>query len=358
MDPVGVISLVLDASKDLYTYYRAVRDCNPDIKELRTQLLSLQHTALSLTTVLSRDGLSGEDKSQVDFASAKCEDAAAELKSALDRIKLEGVQPYTALEKVKAAGRKAVYPFKKSTIAGLLEDTESCQDALQTAISILQLNISATNAEQLEKLDDRLVAGTTKLETALISLATANDTAKDEIVHHLLRTRKMLENDGKRRKAMAIVKSLKYPQMTHREGQISATDDTSLDWLFHGEEFKHHTQLVNLIAFLETGSGLFWIRGKPASGKSTLMKYLLNRGHGQEKLWSCSCSRDVNSISHFCWIAGTAMECSQQGLLQSLLYQVLLTDLALVPSPVLFSGSLTPILCQNLPSNGTLDLVS
>ena len=52
MDPVGVISLVIDVSKDLYTYYRAVRDCDTDIKELRTQLLLLHHTAGSLTAAL------------------------------------------------------------------------------------------------------------------------------------------------------------------------------------------------------------------------------------------------------------------------------------------------------------------
>ena len=139
MDPVGVIGLVIDVSKDLYAYYRAARDCDTDIKELRTQLLLLHHNAALLAAALSRDGLSAEDKSQVNLASTKCGNAAEELKAALDRIKIDGVQPQTALEKMKAAGRKAVYPFKKSTIAGLAEDVESCQDALQVAISMAAL---------------------------------------------------------------------------------------------------------------------------------------------------------------------------------------------------------------------------
>jgi hypothetical protein len=338
MDPVGVISLVIDVSKDLYTYYRAVRDCDTDIKELRTQLLLLHHTAGSLAAALKRDGLSTEDKSQVDLASTKCEDAAKELKSALERIKIDGVPATTALEKVKAVGRKAAYPFRKSTIEDLAEDVKSCQDALQVAVAVLQLNVGATTVEQIAKLDEKLVASTATIESGLKDVLVAIDTGKVEIVEHLLQSqkillqnRKMLEEEGNRKKAMAIVESLKYPQMNDREWQIHAADDSTLGDLFIGEEFKNHPQTMSLLTFLEKGSGLFWIQGKPASGKSTLMKYLLSRSSGADKLWTCSDTREVIFVGHFCWVAGSTSQRSLQGLLQSVLYQVLQADLALVP---------------------------
>jgi hypothetical protein len=325
MDSVGVVSLAIDVSKDLYTYYRAVRDCDTDIKELRTQLLLLHETASSLTRALNRDGLSAEDKSQMDLAFIKYDDAAKELKSGLERIKIDGVQPHTALEKMKAVGRKAVYPFKKSTVAGLQEDVESCQDALHLAVSILQLNIGATTVEQFQKLDDKLVSSTTAIESGLRDLGLAHDAAKDEIVRHVLQNRKMLEEEGNRRKAMAIVESLEYSQMTNRQWQVRTAEDSSLGGLFVGEESQRHPQIQSLLSFLEGRSGMFWIQGKPASGKSTFMKYLLSR------LWITSNSRDAVFVSHFCWIAGTTMQKSQQGLLQSLLHQILQSDLALVP---------------------------
>jgi hypothetical protein len=189
---------------------------------------------------------------------------------ALDRINVEDVEPTTALAKIKAAGRKAAYPFKKSTIAGLAEDVESCQDALQVAISVLQLNVSATTVEQLEKLDDKLVANTTKLELALRDLELSSNTARSEIMQHLLQNRKLLTVERNETKAMSIIESLNYPQMFDRERQVSTADDSSLGWLFAGEESKHQPQLMDLLAFFEEGSGLFWIHGKPASGKSTL----------------------------------------------------------------------------------------
>jgi hypothetical protein len=177
----------------------------------------LHETTSSLTRAVNRDGLSAEDKPQVKLAFAKCEDAAKELKSTLERIKIDGVPATTAFEKMKAVGRKAAYPFRKATIEDLAEDVESCQDALHVAMSVLQLNIGATTVEQLQKLDDKLVASTTAIESGLRDLGLAHDAAKDEIVQHLLQNRKMLEEEGNRRKAMAIVESLKYPQMNDRE---------------------------------------------------------------------------------------------------------------------------------------------
>jgi hypothetical protein len=299
----------------------------------------LHETAISLTRALSRDGLSAEEKSQVDLAFTKCEDAAKELKSALERIKIDSVAATTALEKMKAVGRKAAYPFRKATIEDLAEDVKSCQDALHVAMSVLQLNIGATTVEQLQELDDKLVASTMSIESGLRNLRLAHDAAKDEIVRHLLQNRKMLEEEDNRRKAMAIVESLKYPQMNDREWQVHAADDSTLGGLFIGEESKRHPQILSLLAFLEGGSGLFWIQGKPASGKSMFMKYLLSRRHGTSKLWTDSDPKEAIFASHFCWVAGTMMQKSQQGLLQSLLYKVLLADLALVPIACPFQRS-------------------
>lgn len=59
--------------------------------------------------------------------------------------------------------------------------------------------------------------------------------------------------------------------------------------------------------------------------------FWLDRTRHPYKLWQWSGTKDVHFVSHFCWIAGTPMQKSQHGLLQSLLYQVLLSDLALVP---------------------------
>lgn len=111
-DAVGVTSLVYEVSKDLYTYYRALKHCDADIKELRVQLLWLQQASDAITTTLARDGVKAEDVSQVNEATSRCTVAAEELRAVLDKIRVDDPHPQTALEKLKAAGRKTVYPFR------------------------------------------------------------------------------------------------------------------------------------------------------------------------------------------------------------------------------------------------------
>ncbi|KAK3689945.1 hypothetical protein B0T22DRAFT_378180 [Podospora appendiculata] len=67
----------------------------------------------------------------------------------------------------------------------------------------------------------------------------------------------------------------------------------------------------------------FWITGKPASGKSTLMKFITThpRLTGLLKEWSGKLNLLMVSI-HF-WGPGSMMQKSQAGLLRTMLYQLL-----------------------------------
>lgn len=164
----------------------------------------------------------------------------------------------------------------------------------------------------------------------LHDLKFSGEAAKDGIVQELQHHRKMLEDEKYRKKAKATIKSLAYPEMFHRRHAIPNDDYESSDWLFQAESQKY-PQLTGLKNFLSSQSDLFWIQGKPASGKSTFMKFLLDCTRGRDKLGQWSGTKEVHFATHFCWIAGTPMQRSQQGLLQSLLYQILLSNLALIP---------------------------
>lgn len=58
------------------------------------------------------------------------------------------------------------------------------------------------------------------------------------------------------------LKSLWFPEIQDREEQIANAHEESYEWLSRPE--------VGLFEWLESTSRLFWIRGKPGSGKSTL----------------------------------------------------------------------------------------
>jgi hypothetical protein len=81
---------------------------------------------------------------------------------------------------------------------------------------------------------------------------------------------------------------------------------------------------------------MYWITGKPGSGKSTLMKYLYNDPRTRKHLSRWSGSSTLVTAGFFFWNSGTVMQMSKLGLLQALLYKCLQNSLELIP--VLFPG--------------------
>ncbi|KAI6336429.1 hypothetical protein MCOR23_008686 [Pyricularia oryzae] len=76
--------------------------------------------------------------------------------------------------------------------------------------------------------------------------------------------------------------------------------------------------------WLRSNETVYWISGKPGSGKSTLMKYILRDDRTSDflHLWR----PNPILISHFFWRPGTEMQQSIKGFLCSLLYQLLSQD--------------------------------
>ncbi|UKZ81863.1 hypothetical protein TrVFT333_009639 [Trichoderma virens FT-333] len=67
----------------------------------------------------------------------------------------------------------------------------------------------------------------------------------------------------------SIIKSLRAPERDKRLSQIDKRAGHSFEWAFEDPS-------VGLTEWLQKGDGLYWISGRPASGKSTFMKFLYN----------------------------------------------------------------------------------
>ncbi|KAF7561352.1 hypothetical protein G7046_g2793 [Stylonectria norvegica] len=73
--------------------------------------------------------------------------------------------------------------------------------------------------------------------------------------------------------------------------------------------------------WLKSDSNIYWISGKPGSGKSTLVGYLISCAKTTEALhvWR----EDASILAHFLWKPGSMMQNNIKGLLLSLTYQAL-----------------------------------
>ncbi|KAI4124048.1 MAG: hypothetical protein LQ338_005002, partial [Usnochroma carphineum] len=121
-----------------------------------------------------------------------------------------------------------------------------------------------------------------------------------------------------------LLEGLFYPEIVSREEQIPEAFQGTCGWIFDSaaDERSKYRTWANFRSWLETENGVYWISGKPGSGKSTLMKYIVNEDSTTRLLSDWERGTDLVVISFFFWNAGTALQKSCTGLLRSLLYQV------------------------------------
>ena len=87
----------------------------------------------------------------------------------------------------------------------------------------------------------------------------------------------------------------------------------------------------SLQTWLKTGRGCYWISGKARSGKSVLMKHILESQKTTEALQEWAGSSDLVVASFFFWHANTPPQKSQAAMLRALLMDILDKRLDLVP---------------------------
>jgi hypothetical protein len=126
---------------------------------------------------------------------------------------------------------------------------------------------------------------------------------------------------------LKILKSLHFPQIRARQTAIKKAYTNTFSWIFN----KTSTPFKS---WLESGEGIFWVSGKAGSGKSTLMKYLCNNLATETCLQRWAGQKRLVTASYYFWHGGSAMEKSQEGLLQSLLFQLLNQCPELIPDVV------------------------
>lgn len=152
------------------------------------------------------------------------------------------------------------------------------------------------------------------------------------------RTYDKADQDRNQARYDRLLKSLKYATMNERRNQIHHPHTETFQWIFGDasipegrlDRVGRDCQKIREAAagFIEwardPSSQLFWISGKPGSGKSTLMKFLAESPRTLELLDSASPAESRRVVlSHFIWSAGQPIEATVKGLLCSLLYQVL-----------------------------------
>ena len=120
-----------------------------------------------------------------------------------------------------------------------------------------------------------------------------------------------------------VLDSLFFPEMTSRFEDIEPAHRRTYEWIFKDEP-NTQMQWDDFNHWLKSSDDIYWVIGKPGSGKSTLMRFI-NEHEATEKAisaWSepLTCARAAFSL----WNpAATDLQKNACGLFRTLLYQII-----------------------------------
>lgn len=135
---------------------------------------------------------------------------------------------------------------------------------------------------------------------------------QDHITPYIMNIEELIDE-----KRQSILRSLYYEQLREREFAITDAHTKTFQWVFgDNTTFKFRE-------WLREQNGVYWITGKAGSGKSTLMKFIIEQYATSTALREWAGSDDLIIAKHFFWSPGTAIQKSQEGLFRALLFQIL-----------------------------------
>jgi hypothetical protein len=128
-----------------------------------------------------------------------------------------------------------------------------------------------------------------------------------------------------------LLHSLNYHRMRDRRQRIVEAHEGTLGWIFDktGQGSRPGSDLNYWLTWQH---GLYWLSGKAGSGKSTLMKFLQSHRQTRKALKIWAKNYPIVIASFYFWSPGIAMQKSQLGLLQSLMYEIVQQCPELIPT--------------------------
>ncbi|KAH8900176.1 hypothetical protein GQ53DRAFT_741136 [Thozetella sp. PMI_491] len=134
-----------------------------------------------------------------------------------------------------------------------------------------------------------------------------------------------------------ILESISFRSMRNREEAVADAHENTFDWIFkppradqRGAKNDLGDHFARWLASDELGS-IYWVTGKPGSGKSTLMRYISEHPSTLKLLKAWAGREDLVKANFYFWTSGSEEQRSQTGLLRYLLHQLLSHDLSLMP---------------------------
>ncbi|KAI7365988.1 hypothetical protein KC354_g4486 [Hortaea werneckii] len=289
-------------------------------------------------------GLRPQDQSELEALITACRPLCKDLLAALKCLKLtpsttspkwdalrKGVRSVLGENKLASLQRQLDYIRSQITLR-LLSMLRHGQSAMYSDLNRLHTTVKAVKSDLVSSMDDhrqkimemsRELGASSTLSQSKLSEYSATHSRQLQQIRDAI---KAMQNQGSEiLQKDAILQSLLFPQFCDRKKAITEAHAHTFEWIF-GEG---STGFKN---WLCEEDGIFWISGKAGSGKSTLMKFLARHPMTETLLKQWTGDNRLVIASFYFWSTGHPLEKAQEGLLRSLLFQLLQECHDLIPS--------------------------
>ncbi|CVL12386.1 hypothetical protein FPRO06_04791 [Fusarium proliferatum] len=380
----NIVQLVEVGLKTATLCKNAYRTGEPD-PELSVYAENLAVTASSLSQSLenSQQPLNLDDSRLLALA-RNCRDAEAEWRKKTPARFLSQQQPRKRdrfgavfrgvinkpeIDRLESQLLKARESLETGLLVGIFQRLDACnvqandlqdkfQDLLQATSTsekklhdLIQAQVAIFNTQISERIDQAEASTKTHVTTELAShesrLKSHVDNAKDII----LTEAEARENIRRGNEAYErLLRSFQYPDMNRRRNEIHSSYGSTFNWLFEGKfEDDHLGSEASQLGYhpwyqsgneadsyprelarssfgiwLKSIENRYWISGRPGTGKSVLMKFIISHKQTMDSLrqWQ----PEAQILSHFFWKVGSPIQSSFMGFLCSLVYQAFSLD--------------------------------
>lgn len=341
-------SKILKLCAEIRENAKGTTEANAEIESSTQRLQEIQRL---LKPVEVTEDVPEQDVQAIEDARRECEEAAIELLQLLQDLKPSrrrwfgddakaAYRAHRAQKKIEALQQKlerrnerlqsALTVTTRIRLLRLLEAQENITDLIQHNL-IPKVQEMHTESETSHSLTHKEIS---LARTDTISAHHALDAKLTTTALNQEASGKQIEGRLEEARITAVQKdfldSLAFPDMTSRHQSISPPATGTFEWIFSDETLSDDennsvkSELRGKFRrWLIGNKKVFWISGKPGSGKSSLVSFIENHSLLHESLKQWSGTRTLTVLNFFFWRAGSDLQKSIPGLLRSLLHQIL-----------------------------------
>lgn len=357
MEPVTALGIAAAAAQFIdfglktLALCKQIRDSETNTTEYQTELQRSLNRLNGIKKAVKVDKYPSDTSRALKQTVQDCSSAADDLQNLLSEIQ------NVAKKKPFGVPRAAMRFLKdQKKIEKLQNKLEKCQERFNAAVNadtrdkVLQLlkaqgnmtgTIEHTLLPKLQRMDleSSKAHGTT--HSKLGALESQQQRASDAILQGQGEIRQHIQGEFDDVKTYAetsalhqsFLEGLMFPEMFARHRSIPPPSLSTYEWIFTGDETdktwwneddraRDRKIRGSFVSWLHGADHIFWINGKAGSGKSNLMSFIECDRRTKEALKIWAAGRPLHVFNFFFWRAGSELQKSIAGMLQSLLYQL------------------------------------